>query len=213
MATELTKAGKNKPPKQERGKLIRLAALNIAMHAPHSPGRYVEMFEDAFALRRHVPLGQLHSIMLGRLDRPTSDDPHAPLTGEIYRFVQLDPSDPWFNTRTNQQAEDDEVEEINIPSHLLPHLQRIPFVFFPDVHRLVFVTKMGQVALYSRRQTVLGPATAAKFFAALFAQKEIVSKFSQVNVTVIPQSDSLARIFAMPIIERLTIVVTHANNV
>ena len=58
---------------------------------------------------------------------------------------------------------------------------------------------------------MLGPATAAKFFAALFAQKEIVSKFSQVNVTVIPQSDSLARIFAMPIIERLTIVVTRPN--
>ena len=100
MATEPTQAGKNMQPKQERGKLVRLAALNIAMHSPHSPQRYVELMQDAFALKAKVDFGELHSLMLGQLDRPDPANPLEPLAGEIYRFLQIDASDPWFNTLT-----------------------------------------------------------------------------------------------------------------
>ena len=211
MATEPTQAGKNMQPKQERGKLVRLAALNIAMHSPHSPQRYVELMQDAFALKAKVDFGELHSLMLGQLDRPDPANPLEPLAGEIYRFLQLDASDPWFNTLTNRPAEDEDVSQIQIPGYLLPRLQRIPFVFFPENHRLVFVTKMGKVALYPQKRTSLGVSTAAKFFGSLFGHEELVAKYQQVNVTQIPKSDEVERILAMSGIQRLTIYLTRPN--
>lgn len=211
MATELTKAGKSKPPKQGRGKLIRLAALNIAMHSPHSPQRYVELMQDAYALGAKVDFGELHTLMLGQLDAPDPENPLEPLAGEIYRFLQIDASDPWFNTLTNRPAEDEDVSQIQIPEHLLPRLQRIPFVLFPQSHRLIFVNKMGKVALYPQTQTTLGVATAAKFFGTLFGHPDLLAKYQQINVTQIPRSEGVEAILSAPGIQRLTIYLTRPN--
>lgn len=202
---------KQQPKKPERPKLIRLGMLNIEMHRPHSPERYVRLFQQAFSMGAKVQLDSLHVCMLGQLDQPDLQDSTAPLAGEIFRFVQLDPSDPWFNTRTNRPADDNEVEQINIPDHLLPHLQRVPFVFFPHAHRLVVVTRMGRVAAYQQKRAALGPSTAAKFFRRLFGQDELRQVFNQVNVTTIPRADAVSAILAMPQIERLTMVLTRPN--
>lgn len=106
---------------------IKISALNIAMHQPHSPKKYVELFKDAKKLNYLVRLGSLHGAILGSIYPPKDGNPTSELTGEIYRFVKLDPKEPWFNVETSDVASDDEVGRINIPGHLLPHLQRIEF--------------------------------------------------------------------------------------
>lgn len=182
---------------------IQISALNIAMHQPHSPKRYVSLFKDAKKLRNLVRLDSLHWAMLGLLYGPKGDSPNAELTGEIYRFVKLDPSEPWFNTETREAATEDDVGGIKIPAHLLPHLQRVEFVFKPDVHELWFISQ--------DRKDRLGPQTAVKFFQRLFDPIVQSGKYPTIEVTAIPDTDTLEEMLSLPKVEKIVIELTRPN--
>lgn len=181
---------------------IKIAALNVAMHQPHSPTRYVTLIRTAYRLRRPIRLGALHGAMLGALYGENAEVP-TELSGEIYRFVHLDPSEPWFNTRTRDQASEQEVQEINIPGHLLPHLQRIAFVFRPKSHQLLFISL--------DRKDRMGAATAVTFFQRLFDEVRKTSDFPPVDVTAIADKDNLVEMLSLPVLERLTIELKRPN--
>ena len=119
---------------------ITIAEINISMHAPHSPDGYAELFRKIYRAQRAVALGKLHGAMIGSMYGQNARVLPATFTGEIYRFVNIDPSNPWFNTRTQKAATEDDVEEVNIPEHLRPHLQRIPFAFNHSATRSVSAT-------------------------------------------------------------------------
>lgn len=104
---------------------ISIAALNIAMHKPHSPERYVSMMREAHSLRYLVRQGSLKCAMIGSLYTDDKENPEEGLHGELYLFIKLDPSEPWFNVETKEPASAEDVEAISIPTHLLPHLRRI----------------------------------------------------------------------------------------
>lgn len=205
------KPTKNKPSPKDRGKTVKLAALNVAMHVPHSAERYVQMLQDAFDLDVKVSLGNLHVAMLGQLDKPERIGSDEPITGEIFRFIKIDPSDPWFDTKTNKPAEKDAVKEIHIPDYLLPHLQRVPFAFFPKEHKLVFVSSMGKVSAYGSKQTTLGPKTAQRVFEEIFSHPDLLAKFKQIHVTVIPASEQVKKILNLSGIKVLEIELTRPN--
>ena len=103
-------------PKSRR---ITLAAINIAMHAPHPSERYVELLQKAFRRRMIVRMGALHGVLLGTLYRPEQQGREILVSGELYRFVKLDPGQPWFNVEKKEPATEQDVESINIPGHLL----------------------------------------------------------------------------------------------
>lgn len=182
---------------------IQISALNIAMHQPHSPKRYISLFKDAKKLRKLVKLGSLHWAMLGSISGPKGEGAKEELTGEIYRFVKLDPSEAWFNTETREAATDDDVGGIKIPGHLLPHLQRIEFVFKPAVHELWFISR--------DRKERLGPQTAVKFFQNLFDPLIQTRKYPTVEVTAIPDTDTLEEMLSLSKLEKLTIELKRPN--
>jgi len=186
-----------------RYRTILIAGLNIAMHAPHPTSRYVDLFRAIFRRQRIVRLGKLHAAMIGSLHPIDVDNPIKGYTGEIYRFLRLDPAEPWFNVQTNKAATDQEVGEVKIPRHLLPHLQRIPFVFRPRVHKLYFVAK--------DRSDGLGPSAAVKLFERLIQPLVDQGKFPEIVVTAIPDKDTLERIFKLPILESLVIDLVRPN--
>ena len=124
-----------------RQRSIEISGLNIAMHAPHSPARYVELFNDALRLRLPLRVSNVHMLMLGSVYPDNPDRPEDGLNGSIYRFVRLDPNEPWFNAETHEVATQDDLLQVNIPPNLLPHLQTFPFVFRPATHHLYFVRK------------------------------------------------------------------------
>jgi len=182
---------------------IKISALNIAMHQPHSPQRYVSLFHDAKKLGQLVRLGSLHGTMLGSLSGVKEYTKGAVLTGEIYRFVKLDANEPWFNIETLEEATENEVDGIKIPSHLLPHLQRIEFVFRPDVHELWFVSQ--------DRDDRLGPQAAAKFFQSLFDRLVDSGKYPRVEVTAVPDHETLDQMLSLRKVEKLTIELKRPN--
>lgn len=182
---------------------IKISALNIAMHQPHSPKKYVELFKDAKKLNYLVRLGSLHGAILGSIYPPKDGNPSSELTGEIYRFVKLDPNEPWFNVETSDVASDDEVGRINIPGHLLPHLQRIEFVFKPDVHELWFVSQ--------DRKDRMGPQAAAKYFQYLFDALVVTGRYPEIEVTALPDAATLDQMLSMSTLEKITIELKRPN--
>lgn len=186
-----------------RTRIIRIAALNVAMHEPHSAERYVSMLKDAYALRYMVRHGELHGAMLGSLYLEDPEEPTKGLNGELYRFVKLDPEEPWFNAETREMATDDDIGDIRIPGHLLPHLQRIAFVFKPDAHELWFISH--------DRKNHLGPQAARSLFQKLFDHLSVLREYPQIEVTVIPEAESLEHMLAIPTLERLVIDLKRPN--
>ena len=186
-----------------RPRRVALAALNIAMHAPHSAEGYVHLLQKAFRLHRIVRLGKLHGIMLGLIHRPKHHGDVLMLTGEIYRFVQLDPSEQWFNSQTREPATDDDVGQINIPSHLLPHLQIIPFAFNAKTHHLWYVK--------ADKQNTLSPSTATKFMTILLNEVVHKEELPEVSVTPIPESTSVDAVLGLPGLEYLKIELVRPN--
>lgn len=187
-----------------RTRTIKVATLNIAMHSPHSPERYVELLKDVFARGALAKTGTLHGSIIGSLTPEDAGDISKGLNGELFRFVILDPNEPWFNTRTRDVATATEAKEIVIPQHLLPHLRRIPFVFRPDVHKLWFVSR--------DRKDSLGPATAASIFQTLFDQVGREKGYPPVEVTPVPDEDALERMLALHTLEKLSIELKRPNS-
>lgn len=182
---------------------IKIAALNIAMHQPHSQQRYMSLFRDAKRLRVLVELGSLHAAILGSLNGPKEFVSGAVLTGEVYRFVKLDASEPWFNLNTSDVASEGDMGGIQIPPHLLPHLQRIEFVFHPDKHELWFVSQ--------DRKDRIGSLAAATFFQNLFDRVHDDGKCAKVEVTPLPDKESLEIMLSLPQLDRLYLSLKRPN--
>jgi len=186
-----------------KGRSIKIAALNIAMHKPHSPQRYMSLFRDARRLNLLVTLGNLHGAMLGSLNGPREYSKDAMMSGEIYRFVKLDANEPWFNLQTSEEASDDDMSGVKIPPHLLPHLQRIEFVFLPDKHELWFVSQ--------DRKDRLGTHAAVTFFQTLFDRVVQEGSYGPVEVTALPDMDTLETMLSLHTLERITMDLKRPN--
>ena len=182
---------------------ITLAAINIAMHAPHTTERYVELIQKAFRRRMIARMGALHGVMLGTLHRPVLDGREVLLPGELYRFVKLDPGQPWFNVERKEPATEQDVESINIPGHLLPHLQRIPFVFNARRHRLWYVSR--------DQANSLAPASAVRFLETLLQSTAMAHDFPDISITAVPEKTSVDEILNLPGLEYLRIELVRPN--
>lgn len=142
--------------------------------------------------------------MIGSLYSDDNDDPKALLSGSFYRFVELDPDEPWFNSETGKEASDEEVKEIKIPAHLLPHLRTIPFVFDPTAHQLWFVKR--------DRKTTLGPLTARIVMEKLISPLVLKRQFPEIAVTSIPDFESLKALLALPELTKIVMDLRRPNG-
>jgi hypothetical protein len=193
----------SKEGSMRKTRTIQIAALNIAMHKPHSPQRYVDLFRDAARSRMLVGQGELRAMMLGDLYGVNQAIEKDELQGEIYRFLKVDANEPWFDLKTKKQATQEEVEKISIPKHLLAHMQRISFVFFPKKHQLWFASKDGKNSL--------GPLLAQKFFQQLFEAVCADRDYPLVNVTAIPEKNAIDEMFKIHRLRQITLTFRRPN--
>lgn len=182
---------------------IRVSQLNIVMDNPHSPQRYVDLFSAAKKINPMVRLRGDEAAKLGPVDIKKSNAGNGYITGDIYRFLNIDESAEWFNTEKNLPATDDETDEINIPAALRPNLKMIEFVFRPKSHRLYFVNK--------DRKHSMTPQQAEKFFQALFDIICSRQDFPAVTVTAIPESNSIDALFSIPVLRKIEIKLARPN--
>lgn len=102
-------------------KTIIIGALNIIMMEPHSPKRYYELFNSAhhqyvpYYGERHGGIGEIVGV-----DSSQEVSEESEVRGSIHTFTRIDEDDPWFNRHQGKQAEPEEMDDIEIPSHLEP---------------------------------------------------------------------------------------------
>lgn len=182
---------------------VEIAALNVAMHRPHSAERYVELFRHAYNAQRVFAQGEIHGLMLGSLQGLAEAIPKNEFTGEIYRFVKIDPNEPWFDMETRAEATPDQVQQINIPPHLLAYMQTIPFVFYPREHELWFVAK--------DRKATLAINAAERFFQRLLEQTAAMHQMPDVAVTALPDREALDEVLRVPGLHKLELHFKRPN--
>ena len=183
---------------------IKIRQINIAMHKPHSPQGYVELFKKAFHMRYIHERGRADGYMLGAIYGAREALEKDELHGELYRFTNIDRDAPWFNSDTGKPAEDSETESIAIPGHLHPNLDRIPFVFKPKSHQLWYVSK--------DRKASMGPTIAEVFLQELFSATCMKHALPTVEVTVVPDIAAVSEVLRIHHISRLTMVFKRPND-
>ena len=139
--------------KMARDSTLSIGVLNIAMHAPHTARHYIDLFIQAYRNQIQAKGRGDQYVLIGALDFVEKGHPERGLTGELYRYSQLDSKEPWFNINNREEASEDERKQIRIPDYLKPHFSRFPFVFFPKGHRLyIEFRKYGKVTNSTSRR-------------------------------------------------------------
>jgi hypothetical protein len=123
------------------------------------------------------------------------------LEGEISTFSQLDPTLPWINLETEEDASSDELGDI--PDHLRPNLRKCQFYFDVASHKLFFLT--------TARKGGISPSLMARYLKDLFSFSEVVLEFGEVGITVLPDRDSISRIIGWKKIRRLQVHAERPN--
>jgi hypothetical protein len=186
-------------------KTLTVAALNIVLPAPHDPDKYAKLWLQATKIRKTVKLRGDSGGLIGtaRTYHGTKLQPY--IYGELYKYADIDMTGKWLDLSTGQAAESEAVDrEVQIPENLKPNLKILPYVFYPNTHRLVFVSSLDA-------KNNLSPGMAKSLVEQCLRQEGLLSIFGKAEITVEPDRDTLKRIFAMPRIKKFHFEVKPPN--
>lgn len=186
-----------------RDKKIIIGAINITIQ-PHSPEKYISLLRDAKKLAFPVKIsGDQYGLLSGTHKLNNKNNELSPITGDIYKFTNINIKDKWFNVLTSDFADDTDIKNINIPENLKPNSSRFSYIFYPEEHLFFYEG-------YYDGNT-LGAKSAERFISGLFEHKLIKEKYGNVDVTHVPATDALVHALNMPIKERIEIIVKRPN--
>ncbi len=181
-------------------KKLLIGALNIKIH-PHSPTKYVELFKDTYRLAASAQIRGADYGTIGWLTDVVEGKPEYGMNGELYKFLNIDPHDPWFDQRTRQIVEiDEESDELPVPEHLKPNLKKLYYVFYPHKHRFFFDAKN------------FSPNHARKMLSGLFGHPDIAKKYGQVDIEIESSTEAIDKILSIPAKTRLEIRISIPNG-
>ncbi|NMG04926.1 DUF4747 family protein [Azoarcus taiwanensis] len=161
-----------------REKKVGIGAVNITMH-PHSPDLYAQLIKDAKKLKCFSRLSKDKAGLIASVYyHDKSKGRSSPLTGDLYRFSDIDLEGNWFNTQTNQHAEENDLKGVSIPEHLKPNSSRFSYIFFPETHVLFYESYYDGHSLSNR--------SVLKLIEGSLNDPRLVQKYGVVDVTVIP---------------------------
>ena len=179
---------------------MRIGAINIVMPEPHSPERYIDLLKLAARRKIRIPLRGDEVGILASARRHNDNV----VTGELYRYLDLEEARDWFNTQTGAQAEEDDLRGIVIPEHLKPHFKSFPYLFDARRHRLVFVSR-------DQKETLSSPQ-AAKLLDKTFGDGLLQSRFGDVRAFVEPAREQVEQILRIRRLTKLEIVFETQPN-
>ncbi len=184
-------------------KKVSIGAVNITMH-PHSPLHYAQLFREAKKLRCVSRMAKDKAGLIASTHYyDKSKGKTSAITGDLYRFSQIDLEGSWFNTETNQHAEDDELEGVNIPEHLKPNSSRFSYLFFPESHILFYESYYDGHSL--------GTQSVLKLIEGVLNNPVLMDKYGIIDVTVIPSKEGLSKALSIPRMDKLTMLVKRPN--
>lgn len=173
-----------------RMRTVEVSRINIKVHTRHHPDEYKALWKALFSLRRPVMDRTGIALLLGQA-RHFKIGEREGIAGEIYRFVRINPEDPWYNSETGLPADQEEVaESVLIPDHLLPNLQRCAYFFDLKSHRLYFESKHLGISF--------GPQTIERFLNRLVSNPRIKSRFGDVVIQYATESEQIEWMLSWP---------------
>lgn len=179
---------------------IELGALNIVA-SPHPPGTYRSILKEI--ADKEVRLwGSDYAKITPFVEM--KDQPNL-LTGRVLVWAEIDREGKWLNKTKNVEATPEEKRKIAaaIPIDYEPNFRSFSYIFAEDKHRLVleYRNELGQQ---------LGPTRAERMFQRLF-EEYLPDGDPTVDVTVIPEDDTLDMIYKIPRLRRLEIFIKRPN--
>jgi hypothetical protein len=180
--------------------IIEVGALNITA-SPHPPGIYQQILSAV--ADKEVPVWGSDRA---KITQPGPFEDHEDwLYGQILVWAEIDINGKWLNKAKNKEATPEEKKEVieALPEDLEPNFRSFNFIFLEKKHRLVleYRNELGQH---------FGPKRAEKFFQRLFDTK-LPRGSPAVEVTVIPEDDTLDKIYAIPRLRKLEIFLKRPN--
>ena len=178
---------------------IVMGALNIAAD-PHPKGVYRTLFEAA----ADKPI-RLWGSDWAKITAPIDRESTQPsFYGRILVWTEIDRDGRWLNQAEDREATPTEKRAIQIPEILDPNFRSFNFVFIEDRHLLIleYQNELGEH---------FGPQRAEKLFRRLFVKDEPDEGEPVVEVTVVPSTEALDKIFAIPQLRKLEINVVRPN--
>lgn len=189
-----------------RLKTIEISSLNIVTQ-PHSPDRYIDLLNAAY---RNGLVGKVRGdqkAMIGSLREVEDIQGTRALTGYIFLYTDIDFNSDWLNTQKNDSADEEDLEELNIPEHLKPGLKKVRFLFIAKTHRLYFITK-------DESGERVGPSIIGRAIHSILNHdifKKMKEDFGTVEVTVTPTKEALSKVLGIPDISKIHISVIRPN--
>lgn len=184
-----------------RTSAIHISALNIVLQ-PHSPGEYIKLLQKIEGKKYSSLVRGQEAILLGSCHYLNSKNPSEGLSGEIFKFLDLNARDAWFNTKNMDAATPKEVAGMNIPDNMKPLFKRFQYIFIPQGHRFYYVSgKPGQS---------LSPNLVKNFFENVFAREDF-SEFGTLAVTVQPDANRLEELLSLKRMSKLIMEIKKPN--
>ena len=177
---------------------ITISVLNVKIH-PHTTELYVNLLK--LSCDKHL-LGKVRGndfVLLGWCKSITLEKPELGLYGELYKFLNIDPRQPWLNMINVTPFDIDENTPMPVPENLKPNLRKIPFCFFPKKHRFAY-----DIAH-------LTPNGAQKVLNSIFNRPLINEKFGYVDVEIETSQEGVEEVLSVPNKHKIIIDLTLPN--
>jgi hypothetical protein len=182
-----------------RLKKIEAAALNIKIH-PHSTSRYIQLFAEVLKFGEHVKIRDRYYGTIGWLRPLDKKDQEQGIEGEIYKYLNIDPTQRWFNKRNRKAVKFDGKTDIPpVPEELKPHLQEIYFIFYPKNHRLIFEANK------------FSPTSALRLFEGLINSSKMKKVFGSADVHIESSNEAIEKILKLSRLAFLEIKIAIPN--
>ncbi|MBA4090506.1 MAG: hypothetical protein C0494_07945 [Sphingobium sp.] len=182
-----------------RRQKIEISGLNIKVH-PHDEDTYTSLMESLYALKK---VTKIHGDRYGLITLVSKIEDNF-MFGILSTFLEIEIDGDWFNTDTMEEATDNDVSSISIPDYLHPNLKVFRFMFNTSRHELIFEH-------YSDGDR-LTHNSALTFFRNLTSDRSIKKKFGKIDISVIKEKGSIDRIFSIPRITDLDILIEKPNS-
>lgn len=184
-----------------RKRSVTYTALNIRIHPHPSPTIYVDLFNYLNNNRRPVPLSNNIYLAINDLKPLNEKRPLDGFIGEIIKYNGI--TDQWYNQKTGQKAEPEDLKEVNIPDHLKPNAKFFNFIFYPNDHKLVCEIKDTDGSISAKMLL--------EFFENLFKSPKLLEIFKTIEVNILPDLDAVDKILRLKYLKKLHLIILRPN--
>ena len=182
------------------------SVVNVTMH-PHSAKQYVGLFNDAFsempAVKQKYFGNDYISLKVDSTDFSNNRGGEAKfITGLIFKYTKIGDGD-WFDGQECIALKETDKPDFDTERYC-PNLNELPFVFFPDGHRIFFVK--------AHKGKNISTAYFARALESLLNREFLQEKYGKVEVNVEMDISGIEAILGLQRIDRLQISVSLPNG-